>query len=67
MAIRNPWMRSLAITTAAFCILGLSELSALYHLGNDPGESKDLASEHPEIARELRILNQEWTREVGNR
>jgi arylsulfatase A-like enzyme len=39
----------------------------LYHLGNDPGESKDLAAEQPEIVRELRILNQQWTREVGNR
>jgi arylsulfatase A len=39
----------------------------LYHLGNDPGESKNLAKDHPGIVRELLRLNQDWTREAGNR
>jgi arylsulfatase A-like enzyme len=38
----------------------------LYFLGNDPEEPKDLAAE-PEIARGLRILNQQWTRGAGTR
>jgi arylsulfatase A len=40
---------------------------ALYHLGNDPGESVNLAKQQPEIVRELLSLNQDWTREVGMR
>jgi arylsulfatase A len=40
---------------------------ALYHLGNDPGESKNLSAEHPEVVEELLLLNRAWTRDVGNR
>lgn len=39
----------------------------LYHLGNDPGETNNLAGKHPEIIQELRKLNGDWTRDVGNR
>jgi arylsulfatase A-like enzyme len=39
----------------------------LYHLGDDPEESKDQAAEQPGIVRELRTLNQRWTRDVGHR
>lgn len=39
----------------------------LHHLGNDPAESKDLAADHPEVLRELRVLNSKWTRDVGDR
>ena len=39
----------------------------LYNLGNDPGESRNLAGKHPEIVRELLLLNRAWTRDVGNR
>jgi arylsulfatase A-like enzyme len=40
---------------------------ALYHLGNDPGESENLAKQQSEIVHELLSLNQDWTREVGMR
>jgi arylsulfatase A-like enzyme len=40
---------------------------ALYHLGNDPGESKNLSAEHPEVVEELLLLNRAWTRDVSNR
>jgi arylsulfatase A-like enzyme len=38
----------------------------LYHLGNDPGESNNLAAEQPGNVEELHRLNREWTRDVGN-
>ena len=40
---------------------------ALYDLGKDPTESKDLAEKHPEIVKELLRLNRQWTRDVGSR
>ncbi len=39
----------------------------LYHLREDPGERKDLASAMPERAKELRAKLKEWRREVGAR
>lgn len=33
--------------------LVLTKKPQLYHLGNDPKESKDISAEHPEIAKEL--------------
>lgn len=40
---------------------------SLYHLGNDPEETKNLAGENRKTVRELLMLNRDWTRDVGNR
>jgi arylsulfatase A-like enzyme len=38
---------------------------ALYNLAEDPGETRDLASERPEVAKRLLGLLREWRAEVG--
>jgi len=37
----------------------------LYHLGEDLGESQDLATDRPQLAKELSIQLAEWRRQVG--
>jgi hypothetical protein len=34
----------------------------LYHLGDDIGETRDLAAEHPAILRDLHAAWHEWNR-----
>lgn len=36
--------------------------TSLHHLGNDPGERQDLREQHPEKARELQRLWDQWNR-----
>ena len=38
----------------------------LYDLENDPAESKDVASDHPEIAAKLRTAYENWFRDVSS-
>lgn len=38
----------------------------LYHLGDDPGETRDVAAEHPEEVRRLQALAAEMDRDLGN-
>lgn len=39
----------------------------LYDLDADPGESRDLSGEYPEVVEELKTLHDAWRREVGLR
>jgi arylsulfatase len=39
---------------------------ALYHLGEDPGETKDLSTTHPEIVERLKKLAAPLRQELGD-
>ena len=39
----------------------------LYHLGEDPGETTDLAARHPEIVRRMKGQYEEWFTDVASR
>ncbi len=62
---RGPWKLQLALGGHAYrqAIEEGSE-GALYHLEEDPGETRDVREAHPEVARDLRHLIGEFQREV---
>lgn len=38
----------------------------LYNLGEDPSETQNIISQHPEIAQNLQLLFEEWKKKVSN-
>ena len=38
----------------------------LYHLDNDPGETTNIAEQHPDIVQRLQPILQAWQVDVGN-
>ncbi len=57
---RKKW----AVRQAVWKAHGFKETFELYHLANDPSESKDLASKNPAKAKELFQLHATWLKEM---
>ncbi len=55
-----------AVRDAAGLKLILDDTPALYDVKNDPGESKDIAREHPEIMKQLQAAVDEARRDLGD-
>lgn len=54
-----------AVRQGLWKLCSVGKKTELYHLGNDPGETTNLASEKPELVRELSDAWTEWNEDVN--
>lgn len=58
------WISQAAVRAGDWKLLRGGDREYLFHLGDDPGETQNLLSRHPEVAQRLRQSLQQWTSEL---
>lgn len=63
--VRDPWKLLNASNAGSQTLPGEPKFE-LYSLASDPGETRDLAAEHPEKVRDLKHQYERWFKKVGS-
>ena len=66
--IFSHWKRKGAVRTQRWrFVLGRRNRGGLYDMTADPGETKNVAKEHPDVARKLKAAYDAWFKEVSKK